>query len=195
VTPDARLKAVRIYAFDERYQLRTLSIAEEGRYENGHSWTLFGVTQTSFDGARTRVAKIPELQWSSVLQPNLLAVLLVRPDRMSAWSLYSYSQHLKENRQKARRYEIALWTKLIYPFAVLVMMLLALPFSQFQRRQGGVGARIFTGIMLGLAFNTLNRLFGTLGVLYDWPAPLSALTPTVIFLGLALALMRWQEKR
>ena len=195
VTPDARLKAVRIYAFDDRYHLETLSVAEEGRYEGGRTWTLSGVVQTTFDGVRSRVAKIPELRWSSVLEPDLLSVLLVRPERMSAWSLYSYSQHLKENRQKARRYEIAFWTKIMYPVAVLVMMLLALPFSYFHRRQGGVGARIFTGIMLGLAFNTLNRLFGTLGVLYDWPAPVSAVTPTVVFLALAFAMTWWQERR
>ena len=75
------------------------------------------------------------------------------------------------------------------------MMMLALPFAYFQRRQGGVGARIFTGIMLGLAFHTLSRLFGTVGVLYDWPAAASAVTPTVAFLALALGMMWWQEKR
>src|SRR5258707_10637929 len=34
------------------------------------------------------------------------------------------------------RFEIALWGKLFYPVTVLVMMMLALPFAQFQRRQG-----------------------------------------------------------
>jgi lipopolysaccharide export system permease protein len=122
-------------------------------------------------------------------------VLLVRPERMSAWNLYSYSQHLKENRQKALRYEIALWSKIMYPLAVLVMMLLALPFSHFQRRQGGVGAKVFAGIMLGLAFYFLNRLFAHLGLLNDWPAVLSAIVPTLIFLGVALTMMWWQERR
>lgn len=195
VTPDARLKNVRIYAFDDRYHLRTLSFADEGTYGSARTWTLKGVVQTTYDGPHTQVARLPEVQWSSVLEPDLLSVLLVRPERMSAWNLYSYSQHLKENRQKARRYEIALWTKLMYPVAVLVMIVLALPFSSYQRRQGGIGARIFTGIILGLAFNTLNRLMGTLGVLYDWPAPLSAVTPTMIFLALAATMIWWQERR
>lgn len=83
----------------------------------------------------------------------------------------------------------------MYPLAVLVMMILALPFASFQKRQGGVGARIFAGIMLGLAFFTMNRLFGSLGLLYDWPASVSAVTPTVLFLALAVALMWRQERR
>ena len=195
VTPDSRLRSVRIYEFDDQYRLRTLSLAERGTYVSDRTWTLSSVVRTTFEGSGTKVSRIAELQWDSVLDPSLLSVLLVQPDRMSAWSLYSYSQHLKENRQKVRRYEIAMWTKLMYPLAVLVMMMLALPFAYFQRRQGGVGGRIFTGIMIGLAFATLNRLLGALGVLYDWPAIASAITPTLIFLGLALAMMWAQERR
>ena len=39
----------------------------------------------------------------------MLNVLIVVPDRMSAWKLYRYLQHLAGNRQKTERYEIALW--------------------------------------------------------------------------------------
>jgi lipopolysaccharide export system permease protein len=114
---------------------------------------------------------------------------------MSAWSLYTYAQHLRENRQKALQYEIALWTKLMYPVAVLVMMLLALPFAYSQGRQGGVGAKIFTGIMLGLAFYFLNQLTAHLGLLNDWSPMLSATLPTLIFLSLAIGMLWWQERR
>ncbi|HYC49379.1 MAG TPA: LPS export ABC transporter permease LptG [Burkholderiales bacterium] len=195
VTPDAQLRRVRIYEFDADYRLRTLSFAESATYVKDRTWTLNDVVRTTFEQTRTQVRRIEEAQWTSVLEPQLLAMLVVRPDRMSAWSLYSYSQHLKENRQKALRYEIALWTKAMYPIAVLVMMVLAVPFAYFQKRQGGVGARIFTGIMLGLAFYMMNRLFGALGLLYDWPAPVVAVTPTLLFLTLALTLMWYQERR
>ena len=195
VTPDAKLKRVRIYEFDDDYRLRTLSLAEAGTYKRDRTWMLTGVVRTTFQDARTQVREIRELEWTTVLEPQLISMLLVRPDRMSAWNLYSYSQHLKENQQKALRYEIALWMKAMYPVAVMVMMLLALPFAYFQRRQGGVGARIFTGIMLGIAFYTMNRLFAALGLLYDWPAPVAAVTPTLLFLTLALSMMWYQERR
>jgi lipopolysaccharide export system permease protein len=195
VTPTSELKRIRIYEFDEDYRLRTLSLAEHGRYVKDRMWMLSDVVRTTFDGQRTRVQKIPELEWYSVLEPQVLSMLLVRPDRMSAWNLWLYSQHLKENRQKALRYEIAFWTKVMYPFAVLVMMVLALPFASFQKRQGGVGGRIVAGIMLGLAFYVTNRLFGSLGVLYDWPAVFAGVTPTLVFLALAIGTSWWQERR
>ena len=64
-----------------------------------------------------------------------------KPERMSAWRLYSYSQHLRENRQKALRYEIALWVKIMYPIAVLVMMVIALPVRVTSRSGRAASAR------------------------------------------------------
>lgn len=195
VAPDGGLRGLRIYEFDREYRLRSLQHAEAAVYEGGNQWLLANVAQTVFESASTRVGHKDFINWQSVLEPALLSVLLVKPEKMSALSLYSYAQHLKDNRQKALRYEIALWTKLLYPLAVLVMMLLALPFAYFQSRQGGVGAKIFAGIMLGLAFHFLNRLTGHLGLLNDWPPFASAILPTVFFLGIAMCMMWWQERR
>jgi lipopolysaccharide export system permease protein len=195
VTPEGGLKGLRIYEFDQDYRLKVLRFAEAAEYEGGNQWLLANVAQTSFDQLTARVGFRDFARWQSVLEPALLNVLLVKPEKMSAWSLYSYSQHLKENRQKALRYEIALWTKLLYPVAVLVMMVLALPFAYFQSRQGGVGAKIFAGIMIGLAFHFLNRLLGHLGLLNDWSPFASAVAPTLLFLTMAVAMMWWQERR
>jgi len=162
---------------------------------SGRRWLLQEVIQTQFEEMRTTVHEIAEMEWHSVLDPGLITVLLVKPEQMSAWNLYSYSQHLKENRQKALRYEIALWAKFVNPFAVVVMMVLALPFAHLQSRQAGIGAKIFTGIMLGLVFYLMNRLFSHLGLLSSWPPLATAVMPTAIFLSVAIALMWWQERR
>jgi lipopolysaccharide export system permease protein len=195
VLPDASLKGVRIYEFDARHQLRSISRAAAGSYQGGRRWLLQDIVQTNFEDMKTTVHEIARAHWDSVLDPDLLNTLMVRPEKMSAFNLYSYAQHLRENRQKALRYEIALWAKATYPLAVLVMMVIALPFAQYQSRQAGVGAKIFTGIMLGLAFHFLNRLFSHLGLLNDWPPAASAAAPTLIFLSLAVTMMWWQERR
>ena len=195
VAPTGELNGVRIYEFNEKYRLQVLRQAASATYEGENRWLLRNVSQTTFDQMKTRVSTHERMDWRSVLEPTLLNVLLIKPEKMSAWSLHSFSQHLKDNRQKALRYEIALWTKLLYPVAVVVMMILALPFAYFQSRQGGVGAKIFAGIMIGLAFHFLNRLFGHLGLLNDWPPFVSAVTPTLLFFGIALGMMWLQESR
>jgi lipopolysaccharide export system permease protein len=83
----------------------------------------------------------------------------------------------------------------VYPIAVLVMMVLALPFAYMNVREGGVSTKIFAGIMLGLGFHLLNRLFGHLGQLAAWPPLFAAVLPTVSFLALALFMIRRLERR
>jgi lipopolysaccharide export system permease protein len=195
VLPDSTLRGVRIYEFDPDYRLRSISFAQRGAYQSDRRWLLEDVIQTRFEDKATSVHQFQDMKWQSVLEPDLINVLLVKPEQMSAWRLYAYTQHLKENRQRALRYEIALWTKLTYPLAVLVMMVLALPFAHFQGRQAGVGAKIFAGIMLGIGFFFLNRLFSHLGLLNNWPASVSALMPMSTFLLAAIGMMWWQERR
>lgn len=195
VLPDSVLVGVKIYEFDADHRLRKISQAQRGEYLRDNFWRLREVVQTSFEGNKTQVSRIAEADWRSVLDPNLLSVLLVVPEQMSAWNLYSYVQHLRENNQQTSRHEIAFWNKLIYPFAVLVMMVLALPFAYYQQRVGGIGAKVFAGIMLGIGFVVLGRLFTYLGLLRDWPPFWSAILPTLLFLGLATGMMWWGERR
>jgi hypothetical protein len=105
-------------------------------------------------------------------------VLLVMPERMSVASLYRYIRHLKDNQVKTQRYEIAMWKKLVYPLAALVMMALALPFAYLQDRMGAVSVKVFAGIMLGITFHMLNGLFSNLGAINSWPPFFSAMTPS-----------------
>ena len=114
---------------------------------------------------------------------------------MSAWALHKYTQHLAGNKQKTERYEIALWKKLFYPLATLVMMALALPFAYMSARAGAVGLKVFLGIMLGIFFHMLNSLFSHIGLLQNWPPFSAAVVPSAAFLAAAMLMMWWVERR
>lgn len=195
VLPDNHLKGVRIYEFDEQSALRSISEAEEGAFVRPDHWHLTKVVQTLFEGDRTRVVRKEEMNWQSSVNPEILTVLLVSPEHMSVANLVLYIRHLSENRQTTDRYYIALWKKLVYPLASLVMLALALPFAFLQTRMGGVSVRVFSGIMLGILFHMLNGLFSSLGTINAWPAPLAAVTPSVLFLLTAMGMLWWVERR
>ena len=110
-------------------------------------------------------------------------------------TLYDNIRVLGSNQQKTSRFEIALWNKLFYPAAVVVMMVLALPFAYFQRRTGGIGFRIFAGTILGLVFFLLGRLFAYVGVINDWPPLFSAAFPVFAFVVVAATMLWWLERR
>lgn len=195
VTPETRLLGVRIYAFDESAQLRSVSEAAAGDYVPPDSWRLSDVVRTVLDGDVARVERVPELVWRSALNPDILAVLLVKPESMALTHLTAYVRHLAENKQKTGRYEIALWKKLIYPLASLVMVALALPFGYTHNRVAGVSLKIFAGVMIGVFFHMLNGLFSNLGVINSWPPLSSAVAPSALFLVAAMGMIWWVERR
>lgn len=196
VLPDRSMQQVRIFEFDERHVLVSISEAATGEYvAEQHAWQLEDVRQTRFLDNHTDVVQLAQLSWRSDLTPEVLSVLMVVPERMSVGTLFAYIRHLHENRQNADRYEIALWKKVVYPFAALVMMALALPFALTHDRVGGVSVKVFLGVMLGVAFHLLNGLFSNLGVINSWHPALAALTPSLLFLAAAAVMLVWVERR
>ena len=190
------LQGVRIYEFDAAYRLRSVTAAQRAEYLSDGVWTLHEVAQTIFgDGGVPSVARHAQAEWRSAVNPGMLDALIVLPERMSTWSLYKYIQHLSGNRQKTERYEIAMWKKLFYPLATLVMMALALPFAYMQARTGMVGVKVFLGIMLGIFFHMLNSLFSHIGLLQHWPPIAAAAVPSAAFFLTAMAAMWWVERR
>ncbi|MBN3817897.1 LPS export ABC transporter permease LptG [Paraburkholderia sp. Se-20369] len=209
LSPDSTISNVRIYEFDSKFQLQNLRIAQTGRYEPPGHWLLTGVTETELTPIkpisgqppdalspvyRSQQVTLPEFRLRSDLTPQILSVLLVSPERMSLINLFRYIQHLKENQQDTQRYDIALWRKLLYPFAVFVMLVLSLPFAYLHTRAGVVGVKVFGGIMLGMSFQLLNTLFSHVGTLNTWPAPLTAALPGLLYLGLGLFALKWVDR-
>ncbi|HSF71165.1 MAG TPA: LptF/LptG family permease, partial [Methylotenera sp.] len=189
-----------IYEFDENFKLRSINIAKKGVFED-EQWDLSEVTQTKFNTFKKIEQNNIQTQvfnkalWKSLIRPELLNVLLVAPEKMSVWNLYAFVQHLQANKQRTTRYDVALWSKMIYPLACMVMVILALPFGFLQQRSGGTSAKLFIGVMLGVAYQIMNRVFIHLGVLNDWPPLMSAITPTVLFLIAGLSMLFMIERR
>ncbi len=189
------LTDVRIYQFDQDDRLRMARAAARAEYLGGGRWRLLDVTQTDFTPEGPRVENSSSVEWHSAVNPEMLDVLIVDPVRMSIWKLYKYTEHLAGNKQKTERYEIAMWKKLFYPLATLVMMALALPFAYIQARAGMVGIKVFSGIMLGTFFHMLNSLFSHVGLLRNWPPVAAAAVPSATFFLAAVLMMWWVERR
>ena len=198
--PDASLDTLQIFEFDTEFTLRSVIRAERAVFVGGGRWRLTDIEETEFISGRTldrlptlssRVVRQAEREWASELGPEIVRVAMLEPDRMSLIGLVQYTRHLRENRQNAERYEIALWKKIVYPLAVIVMLTLALPFGYLQVRAGSIGYKVFAGIMLGIAFHFLNGLFSHLGLLNTWPAWLSVSIPSMVALAVAFGMLSW----
>jgi lipopolysaccharide export system permease protein len=195
VMPDNTLRGIEIYGFDADGRLGWIRASEQANWRGNQTWDLQQVMETRFGIDGISATRSARQSWQSVLTPDILSVLLVAPEKMSARTLWRYVTHLKENNQKASRYELALWSKFISPFVIPIMMLIAMPFAIQGPRTGGTSSKIFIGILVGLGFHLLSRLFGHLGLLNDWPVVMVSILPLLIFLAIALAGIRWVDRR
>ena len=193
--PDASLINLKVFQFDEQFRLHQIQTAERGIWTQAGEWQLEGVTLTRLEAGGITIESLPALNWRSSVNPELLSVLMVVPERMALGTLNSYVAHLKENKQKTNRYEIALWNKLSYPLAAPIMLLLALPFAYAQPRAGGISSRIMAGILIGLTFYLTNRLSAHIGLINDWHPMLSATLPLFAFGAAAAASLWFVERR
>jgi lipopolysaccharide export system permease protein len=191
---DNTLLGVRIYQFDATMRLKSLRLADSGTFVTDGQWLLKNVKTTEISAEGARVSRADEWIWKTVLKPSILTVYQVPPEKLEMTSLYDNISVLGSNQQKTSRFEIALWNKVFYPAAVLVMMVLALPFAYFQRRAGVLVSHL-RGYDPGLGFFLLGRLFSYLGVINDWPPLFSAAFPVGAFVVVAATMLWWLERR
>ena len=201
ILPSRELKELKVFEFDKQFHLSKEISAVHAVYQGESVWRLTDVVETTFpknlsnqDMAAVSTRKLASLDVVSEVTPDILSVLFADPDRMSAYDLAAFTRHLADNKQGTERYDIAFWKKVTYPFAVLVMMALALPFAYLHVRSGGVSLKIFSGIMIGMVFYLINALFSHLGLLNTWPALVTALVPSILFLMIALFGLRYVER-
>lgn len=195
ILPDASLNKVRIYRFTDKGTLLGIDFAERARYLNPGQWLLEHGREVRFGVDHVRETPFSLQPWRSDLSPDSLQVYMVEPRLLSVFQLYDYIQLLKRTGQNSQKFTIALWGKLMSPLTCLIMVIIALPFANTQRRSGGVGLKIFTGVMLGLLFHFANKFGEYLGQLKGWPAPLVVSTPLLFFLLISAYLLYRQEKR
>lgn len=216
---DGSLVNVQVFEFDREFRLTQIITAAQASYKGAGVWGLQEASianyTVTFDSVgnepnnlsnnntpsaalgeivSSQVLTRPTFEWNSELTPELFSVLAIAPDRMSALRLFQYINHLKDNQQRADRYEIAMWRKLIYPFVTGVMLILALPFAYLNARSGGIGYKVSAGVMMGVIFYFLNGLFSHVGLLNTWPAWMAASIPSLIATSLALFMLWWVDR-
>ena len=195
VLPDLTLRSVRIYRFNTQGRLELQRQAQQAVFRGG-AWYLRDIRTSTLESHRIVGDKEKEVRWQTGLTPKLVGVFTAHPQFMPSWTLYRYIRHLQNNQQDATRYQMAFWSKVFLPVSTVVMLLVAIPFVFGQIRSGGLGLRIFLGIMLGMFYGFLQGglgvygIVGHLGLIYGLPPLVNAVIPVALFFILAVILMR-----
>lgn len=186
-----KLYGLNIWRFDDNKKLQNIFFAKEADYDKDNQWVMKDVQITDMrDEIVISKQQFPEYQWTTSLAPDKLAVVTVKPEELSLSGLYDYVTYLKASEQDASRYDLALWRKVTQPFSIAVMMLMALSFIFGPLRSVTMGARILSGVIAGFTFYISSEFFGPLSIVYGLPPALGAMAPSVVFLVIAVMLLR-----
>ncbi|MDO5532697.1 LPS export ABC transporter permease LptG [Sutterella sp.] len=200
-----RTGAWRIFEFNGTGRLERLIRAESAQFTAEKGWVLRNVTTVYYPeltSAHTDERQSPveselreEVQIPSTITPEILGVMTTKPDRMGMVDLSQYIQHLEKVNQEADHFVSVFWQKAFYPLAVLVMLAISMPFGYMNARSGGVAIKIFTGVLIGIAFYALNNLFSYLSIFSSAPPWLMAVAPSILMLIASAGALVWVERR
>ena len=132
-----------------------------------------------------------QVTWRIALNPDLLKMAKVDPEELSLLTLFTYIKQLHHHHNQTQEYALAFYKRLCQPLATCVMMLLAIPFIFGSLRSATMGLRIIIGCFVGFGFYILNQFVGPISLVYQLPASFAAVFPTLLFMLLALLMMRY----
>ena len=204
LSPANEMQGIRIYEYDNKGLVVSLTEAGAAQFAADQSWTLLNAERTEFfirpstdrlnkalETASMTRTRLDSLRWPTEISAEMVSVALLKPDQMATIDLFNYVQHLKSNGQSAQRYEIEFWKKVFYPLSCLVMVILSLPFAYLHSRAGGIPTYVFAGVMIGISFFLLNNVFGYIGNLQRWEPWLAAAAPGLLYSGISLMAFGW----
>jgi lipopolysaccharide export system permease protein len=79
----------------------------------------------------------------------------------------------------------------MYPFAILIMMMISLPFTYLHFRSGSVSVKVFAGVMIGVGFHLVNNLFSHLSMVASFSPFVSAALPSLLGFVVGMGALWW----
>jgi len=178
-----KLFNVYLYSYDDKHELQQILYAKTADYD-GEEWQLTDIEKTDISFEKISISKIPSMQWKTLLDPDIVSIVTFDPSKLSIWKLVSYISYLNDNGLDTAQYELAFWSKIMMPFTIAAMVLLAVPYILGSLRHTSIGQQIVIGFLTGLIFFIANRLLGQMSIVYSFPPVLGASLPTLlVFVG------------
>jgi lipopolysaccharide export system permease protein len=171
-----QLSDVRVFTFGKDGQLNHFAWAKTAEHDGGE-WVLHDVRNTTLDAQGTHASTVASQPWQSSLNPQVLAQSVIQPQYLSMRDLNRNIRYLESNGQSPGSYAVAFWGRALYPLNVLVLVLCAMPFAFGALRSGGLGKRMFIGMLLAIGWYFLQQAMVNFGTVYGLSPLLANLLP------------------
>ncbi len=175
-----------VYRFNESNELAAIAQAENAGIDDDDRWRLENFRETRFLDDGVQVVESSLTRESYDVNAELLSNKLAKPSSLSLRGLISYIDYQKRNALDARIFETELWYRVSRTFSVLVMPILALAFVFGSLRTGGAGARLMTGVAIGLAYYLASEMLANSGQVFNLNPVLVSWLPTLALVAVTV---------
>ena len=165
------------------FNLTRRIFAQSARWDDTlNRWVFEDGWQRTFQGEATvgydpfTLATFPEIHE----QPSYFKKEDRQSEQMSYKELATYIGDLKQSGFDTMRLRVQLNRKLAYPLMTLVLAILAIPFSLFAGKRGGI-AGVGTAIGVAISYWVIAGIFENLGDVNSLPPLLAAWSPDLLF--------------
>ena len=180
---------IEIHHFDGFSGLQKITRADTAFFD-GEQWTLEGVSEIEIGETtviRTRLDRTP---WVSGVKPELLESAVTRPPYLSIRVLWDQMKYMQSNGQSDSVYRSAFWEKVLYPFAIIALVLAGMPFVFGSSRQHNLGFRLFIGMTMGGLFMLINGAAQNFAQAFTLSVAISTALPSLILMTVAVLVLR-----
>ncbi|WP_444885813.1 LPS export ABC transporter permease LptG [Microbulbifer sp. PSTR4-B] len=187
--PDGELYGVTRYHFADNRELQWVEFSERGQFQN-EQWLLKNSRSTQFLGEDTQSKDLPTSVWKAEVSPELFALIVPLPSDLSPRNLWDYGTYLDRKGEDSGRYWLEFWKKILQPLTIASLVMVAISFIFGPLREVTTGLRVFTGIMVGIIFQTVQGILGPSSLVFGFPPLLAVLLPVLLCFGAGWLLLK-----
>jgi lipopolysaccharide export LptBFGC system permease protein LptF len=176
------LSALTIYEFDEsHWRLRRRTYTDSAIFRGGGAWSGGNgwIRELDARGDTASFTTFPARQMT-LERPDYFGSEQPEADRMSYGELRRYIDRMGANGMNVVPYLVSLHQKLSFPFATIIVTLIAIPFAVTTGRRGALYG-LGVGIALAMIYWTANNAFGAIGSAGLVAPVLAAWAPNILF--------------
>ena len=179
------LRGVTIDYLNPDFSLSSRIDAQSAEWKSD-KWVFYNLLTTHFDEKNN-----PVLEWSKEKiinvpeKPDDFKVMQKDVEKMGYFELRKYIKKIQLEGYDAKEYIVNLYGKIAFPFVILIMVLIAVPFALRSERSGGVMQSIGLGIFIGFSYWIVHAFSMSLGKSEILPAFLAAWAANILFGAIA----------
>jgi len=190
IADDGRLQDVRMFQLTENQQLAAIKEVGNAANFDAGNWLLSDYTSYQVLGDDVKIEKNASVTDVNFLSQDILDLVAVKPESMSAQAAYQYVSYLEDNGIDARHYSQAFWMKVTAPIATFVMVMLAIPIVMGSLRTLTAGHRVLIGTLTGIGFYLVSQVFAYMGLVFELSPIVTAFVPILVFAYVAFRMMK-----